>query len=103
MSGLEVAGVVLGSLPLVISALEHYASGINTAKSFWRYRSEMRSLILQVNTERGIFINTIEQVLTGVVRIEQMDAFLSGPDGDAWKGADIEGKLQDRLRSTYEI
>jgi hypothetical protein len=28
MSGLEVAGVVLGAIPLVISALEHYGHGV---------------------------------------------------------------------------
>ena len=28
MSGIEVAGIVLGSIPLVISALEHYAEGV---------------------------------------------------------------------------
>ena len=28
MSGFEVAGIVLGSIPLVISALEHYAEGV---------------------------------------------------------------------------
>lgn len=27
MSGFEVAGVVLGSIPLLISALEHYSDG----------------------------------------------------------------------------
>jgi hypothetical protein len=29
MAGLEVAGVVLGSIPLVISALEHYRDGVS--------------------------------------------------------------------------
>lgn len=28
MSGFEVAGVVLGAIPLVISALEHYGDGV---------------------------------------------------------------------------
>ena len=28
MSGFEIAGVVLGSIPLVIAALEHYADGV---------------------------------------------------------------------------
>jgi hypothetical protein len=101
MSGLEVAGVVSGSLPLVILALEHYANGINTAKRFWRYKSEVRSLILQINTERGIFINTIEQLLTGIVRVEQMNEFISG--GSFWKEAGIELQLKNRLRGAYEI
>lgn len=103
MSGLEVAGVVLGALPLVISALEHYANGINTAKRFWRYKSEVRSLILQVNTERGIFVNTLEQLLVGIVRIEQMSDLLTSPSGTAWYHAGVEIQLKERLRGSYEI
>ncbi|KAF2822061.1 hypothetical protein CC86DRAFT_95126 [Ophiobolus disseminans] len=101
MSGLEVAGVVLGSLPLVISALEHYTNGIHTAKRYWRYKSELRSLILQIDTERGIFINTLEQLLSGLVRIEHMTEFLSNPGGEVWQDVDVQ--LKTRLRSAYEV
>jgi hypothetical protein len=103
MSGFEVAGVVLASLPLIISALEHYAEGIATAKRFWRYKTEMRSLILQIDTERGIFINTLEQLLTGIVRIDRMADFLSKPGGDAWRDSDVDPKLKERLRGAYSI
>jgi hypothetical protein len=103
MSGLEVAGVVLGALPLVISALEHYAEGIQTAKRYWRYKSELRSLILQIKTEREIFLNTLEQLLAGVVRIEHMTDFLSHPGGDAWSDADVDLKLQQRLRNAHKV
>jgi hypothetical protein len=30
MAGIEVAGVILGSIPLVIAALEHYGNGVST-------------------------------------------------------------------------
>ena len=30
MSGFEVVGVLLGAIPLVISALEHYSEGVST-------------------------------------------------------------------------
>jgi hypothetical protein len=101
MSGLEVAGVVLGALPLVISALEHYREGVNTTKRYWRYKKEVDSLILQVKTERGIFINTLEQLLTGIVKTEHMAGFTSEPGGDAWR---VVGKLlENRLRGAYEI
>ncbi|KAF1941763.1 hypothetical protein EJ02DRAFT_191853 [Clathrospora elynae] len=101
MSGFEIAGMVLGALPLVISALEHYANGINTAKRFWRYKSEVRWLILQIKTEEGIFVNTIEQLLTGILRIEQMTEFIAG--GKFWQEAGIELALKNRLRGAYEI
>jgi hypothetical protein len=29
MAGLEIAGVVLGAIPLIVSALEHYGNGVS--------------------------------------------------------------------------
>lgn len=103
MSGLEIAGVVIGALPLIISALEHYAEGVKTAKRYWRYKSELRSLILQIGTERGIFINTLEQLLTGTVRTEHMAELMFNAQGDAWRTSNVEKKLRDRLRNVYDI
>lgn len=101
MSGLEIVGVVIGSIPLVLAALEHYANGVHTAKRYWRYKLELRSLILQIDTERGIFINTLEQLLVGLVRIEHMTDFLSNPGGKVWQDVDV--RLKSRLGSAYEI
>ncbi|KAF2029209.1 hypothetical protein EK21DRAFT_101286 [Setomelanomma holmii] len=81
MSGLEVVGQVLESLPLVISSLEHYADCITRTKRYWRYKSELRPLILQITTERAIFINTIEQLFHGIIRIEHMTEFLANSGG----------------------
>lgn len=102
MSGLEVAGVVLGSLPLVISALEHYAAGVATAKRYFRYKSELRSLVLQMNTERSIFINTMEQLLTGIVRIEHMSEFVSNIGSAVWKEQGIDELLRKRLGNAHD-
>jgi hypothetical protein len=33
MSGFEIAGIILGSIPLVIVALEHYAEGVRSANT----------------------------------------------------------------------
>ncbi|XPS80471.1 hypothetical protein M3J07_012448 [Ascochyta lentis] len=103
MSGLEIAGVVLGALPLIISALEHYAEGINTTKRYWKYKAELRALILQIKTERGIFVNTLEQLLTGIVRIEQMANFVASAGGQLWQEAHFDSKLRNRLKGSYEI
>ena len=90
MSGLEVASIVIGTLPLVISALEHYAKGVNTAKRYWRFKTELRSLILQISTERGIFVNTLEQLLTGIVRTEHMAELISDSQSDTWRTSDVD-------------
>lgn len=72
MSGFEIAGAVLAGLPLVIAALQYYAKGMGTAKRWHRYQPGLRSLVDLIDTEQTIFSNTIEQLLTGLVRSDQI-------------------------------
>ena len=102
MSGFEIVGVILGALPLVISALEHYAQGASTAKRFWRYKPELKSLLRQIKTENAIFVNTCEALLTGIVHVDQMAFFLENPGGQLWRDPKIEKKIEERLKGAYE-
>ncbi|OCL02071.1 hypothetical protein AOQ84DRAFT_424460 [Glonium stellatum] len=101
MSGFEAVGVILGVLPLIISALEHYAQGVSTAKRFWQYKSELKSLLRSIRTEKDIFLNTCETLLTGIVRVDQMSLFLEYPEGQLWHDLEIEEKLEERLKGAY--
>ena len=103
MSGLEVVGIVLGALPLIISALEHYTQGVTTAKRFWHFKSELRSLLTQIETETSLFVNTIEQLLEGIVRIEKMSELIANLGGEGWEDDTVEQRLKDRLRGSYRI
>ncbi|XPS78885.1 hypothetical protein M3J09_010884 [Ascochyta lentis] len=98
MSGLEVAGVVLGALPLVISALEHYTNGIRDIKRYYRYKAELQSLIDGVRTQEVIFSDTLEQLLTGIVRADEMAAFIANPAAHP----DVDLRLRKRLREGYD-
>ncbi|KAI0505310.1 hypothetical protein F5B22DRAFT_528149 [Xylaria bambusicola] len=52
MSGFEVAGVVLGAIPLVISALEHYKAGKGAAATFFKWRDQLDTLIYRLKLQR---------------------------------------------------
>lgn len=41
MSSIEIAGLVLGALPLLISALEHYKDITDPVKVFFRFKGEL--------------------------------------------------------------
>lgn len=99
MSGLEVAGVVLGALPLVISALEHYAKGVEGVIRYCRYKIELQTLANAVKTQKVIFSDTLEQLLTGIVRIDEMTAFMANPAAQP----EIDLRLKKRLRNGYEV
>jgi hypothetical protein len=99
MSGLEVAGVVLAVLPLIISALEHYAKGVEGLKRYHGYKRHIQSLINEVKTHKFRFSNTLEQLVTGIVRIDEMAAFIADPA----KYPEVNLQLKERLRGGYDV
>lgn len=45
MSGVEIAGLVLGAIPIVYAALENYERALDPMKAFARWRGELEKLI----------------------------------------------------------
>ncbi|KAI1456685.1 hypothetical protein F4805DRAFT_216679 [Annulohypoxylon moriforme] len=63
MSGFEIAGVVLGAIPLIISALEYYKKGKKSAKSIRKWNSQVDMLIEQLEIQKMFFHIHILQLL----------------------------------------
>jgi hypothetical protein len=103
MSGFEVAGVILGVIPLLVSALEHYANSVRTIQRFRRYKYELKTLALELKTEQTLFRNTCELLLDGIVDDQAIDEQLTDPDGELWSKLDFQKNLQKRLGSSYEV
>ncbi|KAJ2983179.1 hypothetical protein NUW58_g6293 [Xylaria curta] len=100
MSGFEVIGVVLGSIPLLISALEHYERGIKTIQIVRRRAKVMHSLATALSTEQTILRNTCETLLGGIIDPKHMKPLLAEPFGPLWKNPDIEALVEQRLDHT---
>lgn len=101
MSGFEVAGVVLGTIPLLISALEHYKEGISTIRTWRNYDRELRSLIRNLETERVRFQDICEKLLVGLVSQCQIESMVDDPFGPAWHEERIRAKIQARLWRSF--
>ncbi|RSL88316.1 hypothetical protein CEP52_015256 [Fusarium oligoseptatum] len=102
MSGFEIAGIVLGSIPLVISTLENYGAGISTLQRFRKYRRELQSLIRNLETERIKLENVCEKLLIGLVPPSRIEALTSNPMGDLWREEDTLRKIQVRLGKGFK-
>ncbi|OJD33126.1 uncharacterized protein BKCO1_3300010 [Diplodia corticola] len=102
MSGIEVAGLVLGALPLIIHAITVYADGVSTVERYFKYEIPLRSLHRSLEAEFVIYQNTCEELLNGIVKDnEERAALLNNPGGPDWKKAVLEEKLKDRLSRSY--
>ncbi|KAK4646288.1 hypothetical protein QC761_209110 [Podospora bellae-mahoneyi] len=71
MSGFEVAGVVLGVIPLVIASLEHYQAGKGAVASFVKYGGLLENLILRLTIHQHLYHTDILFLLqaAGVVEL----------------------------------
>ena len=101
VTGVETAGIILGSIPLIISALEHYAEGVGTIEKWWRYKRELASLKRILGAEYDRFLNTLEELLSGLVSDAALASLLLAPGGPGWADAELNRKLQTRLRNSY--
>ena len=100
-SGIEIAGLVLGSIPLLVSALEHYAEGVETIERWWRYQRELAAIKRMLKAEQVVFQGTCERLLTGLVTASELDDLLDNAGGEGWKDKELDRGLQRRLGRAY--
>jgi len=101
MSGIEVAGLALAALPLIISALEHYADGASRVKTWWRYKSELEILRRVLDTEFEIYRNICELLLSNIAGPGKIEALLDDPGGPAWSDPDLEMEMKRLLQTSF--
>jgi len=103
MSGVEIAGLILGALPLVIHAVERYSQGVQSVRRYIKYRRELESLVRRLGLEVEMFRNICEELLNGIVSIDRMANMLDDPAGSVWSDPEIDQRLQKRLHRSYTV
>ncbi|EXK32747.1 hypothetical protein FOMG_11605 [Fusarium oxysporum f. sp. melonis 26406] len=103
MSGFEVAGIVLGSIPIVVSALQCYMNGLGTLQNFRSYKRILKSLILTLKTEHVNLQNIYEKLLTGIAPQTRIEEMIRDPFGHLWREEEIFNKLRLRLWSSLQV
>jgi hypothetical protein len=104
MSGIEVAGIVLATFPLVISALEHYANGVIKISNFRQYERELRSLQRDLATEQQLLSDSIRLLLRTIVASEhELESLINDPGGASWHEENFKEKLEGKLQKSYQV
>lgn len=107
MSGIEVVGLLLGSIPLVISALEHYKEGIDVLYDIRNYRSTLKSLKTKLSIQEELYRGTVKRLLLPELSPFEVLALFPeiGPEGRSalWGTKLIEDKLRTKLGANYHI
>ena len=94
MLGLELAGLVLGLVPVIQLSIDRYKRGLAG--------KEMRQLARSFATQNCIYLNTIEEIISPLVSDSQLDELLKDPNGKAWQDPKLLDDFEKHLGEAYE-
>lgn len=101
MSGVEIAGFVLGGFPLLISAAEHY-KGFEPLVKWKRFRTDFIGFIDAIDIEKQLFNQMLERFLISAdVPQEDLQSFMTIQDYEGWRREDLASVLETRLGPSY--
>jgi hypothetical protein len=101
VTGVETAGLVLASLPLAVSLVEHYRSGLKPFKDLRHFHREFRSHAVQVGAQHAIFRLNLDKLLRQIVPAAEAELLMKNPGGLAWSDAQLEETFKRRLGESY--
>jgi hypothetical protein len=103
MAGSEITGVVLGVLPLLISAVGTYDNVYRPFVTRYKdYEPALKSFQQGLLTERAIFRNECRLLLRSSVDSELVQEMLEDLTHDGWADRDIEQKVSQYLGDSKE-
>jgi hypothetical protein len=103
MSGIEIAGLVLGAFPLLIYALESYREGAEVVGDWWQVERAYTKCKQDLKYHQLLFEGNIERFLLPlVVDDDELKQLMENPAGTAWEDPELEKKLQERLPKAYD-
>jgi len=104
MSGIELAGLVLGAFPILIHALESYREGAEVLKDWWQIQRAYKKCKHDLDYHRTIFEGNIERLLLPlVVDDDELKGLMDDPAGKAWEDEELEERLKERLPKSYSL
>jgi hypothetical protein len=103
MSGVEVIGLVLGVLPLVISAAEDYKKAFEPLVRWKRFKFAFRDFITSVDIQRQMFQLVLKKLLIRVqLPPEEKQRLLVVPNYEGWSQPDTVDAIRSRLGESYD-
>ncbi|KAK0611983.1 hypothetical protein B0T14DRAFT_531375 [Immersiella caudata] len=97
LSGIEILGLVLASLPIVISALEHHGKGITVLRVLCEYDRGLQRLARNLRTELAKFQNVCKVLLAGLIPEPEIEFAISNPLAGLWRDARVKKSILGRL------
>jgi hypothetical protein len=98
---MEAAGIVLGAIPLIISAMEYYPKVKELGMQYWRFRRTRQDELRRVAFCKELLNLHLQALLQ--LDSAQVEMLLMNPAAEIWVDARVEDQLKQRLAGSYDV
>ncbi|KAF7538247.1 hypothetical protein G7054_g3085 [Neopestalotiopsis clavispora] len=104
MSGLEIAGIVLGAFPLAIEGFKAYGNLARRCEIWRHIRKEYQKCLRELKYHHVLFAQHLRCLLLPlVVEPSRIKSLIAHPCGKEWEDIDLDQALRDRLHHSYDV
>ncbi|KAF2498251.1 hypothetical protein BU16DRAFT_524392 [Lophium mytilinum] len=104
MSGIEIAGLILGAFPLIISGLEHWRDIAKVGGFFWRVRKEYTQCREDVKFYELCYKRNLQELLLPMgYDATEINRLVGDPGGKDWSSKALQKRLEGRLQESYDL
>lgn len=102
MSGIEIAGLVLGGFPILLSALQHYRECFEPLEAWWGFRTQFIVFIDDINHQMMLYTENLTRLLDPLIAdgndLKQLIRDTADP---RWKDKSLDEALRSRLDTEH--
>ncbi|KAF2649715.1 hypothetical protein K491DRAFT_707969 [Lophiostoma macrostomum CBS 122681] len=104
MSGIEIAGLVLGIVPVVVEILKSYSATKDRLRSFAGYSQVVHDVQLRLRVAATNFSNNCELLLKAAVDdARELAEMVDDPEHSGWQDESLEQRLRRALSRDYDL
>ncbi|KAH7400307.1 hypothetical protein BKA64DRAFT_599928 [Cadophora sp. MPI-SDFR-AT-0126] len=103
MSGIEIAGLVLGGFRLLIATATKYKKSFERLQKWYKFRTEFLTFIDAVDIQRQLFNLSLECFLRSIdIEEDELEKFMDDGGYEGWHNPELFQRLKIRLGSSLE-
>lgn len=103
MSGLELAGLVLGAFPVLLGALKKNKEACEMLGDWWKVCKHYELCLKEVKAEYNMFKMNLRSLLNPILEDSTvLEQFLTDPYGEHWQSESISNSMKQLLPTVYE-
>ena len=102
MSGIEIAGLVLGSFPVILNCLEYYREGFEPLEDWWNFRTHFIAFTDDIRHQMMRYHENLIRLLDPIIADDAMlhDLVRQAKD-PRWTDGSLTQDLEHRLGSEH--